>query len=146
METRKTTEKVEFATKTMTTTIRQEMDGCYAVVKILPQIILLICLIIFCFWGGCLLKPVATTTCNCKDAVTIEVRKQLEKNEEFIAKIKELEKRIENLSQQKEELKSLTHAVENLTKSRYCRCCWKRKWDVLAYLKFPLVKKCCYCD
>lgn len=145
METCKTT-KVSCEGATSTTTIRQEVNVCYAVVKSLPQIILLICLTIFCVFGYCLLKPAATTTCNCKDVATMNVCEQLIEIKTCIAEMRELKNQIADLSLQKEELRGLKHSVENLTKRFHCRCCWKRKWDILMYLEFPSVKKCCHCD
>lgn len=73
---------------TKKTIVRHELNGWYAIYKSLPQIALMICLIIFCIFGGCLLN--STTTCDCKESTTRLNTRLTEEAEKSIAKIEEL--------------------------------------------------------
>ena len=144
MGTCKTSEK---SVDGMTTTIvRHEMNGWYAIYKSLPQIALMICLIIFCIFGGCLLN--STTTCDCKDLITgLNTRLTEEATEKKgkVLQIEGLKKQIENLSSKINESDRLGKAVEKLTESLQ-GCCRRRRCFFIKYLRPAMEQKCCTCD
>ena len=129
--------------ETSETTVRQEMNRWYALVKIVPNIVFMGSVIAVSISGCEVLTSAIQTTPDSKNMIIEEVNNA---TMSLNARVEALEKRIESLSQQKEELKILTRSVENLTKRFHCRCGCKRVCSFLTYLRLPSVKKCCCCD